>query len=168
MEFLWFNYVQWLNCVDLKDPFTWQLALRIAKEICIYEDALIANRLWVERAMYSPIMPYIIDCIRIDPVESFYSWVKTIDLADDLNWMNVVWEANKLGIMVETIPNSFEYFLKNGYTRLIKKEDAIYIVIEKSFRAFSGGSVKKFLKNEVYSVFTNLENGLMYPEKLLL
>jgi hypothetical protein len=118
---------------------------------------------------WSPLMSKVMYYVRggwepMSEIERFYSWVKTLDLENDSNWLLVVWEANRLGILIETIPEPIEDLLKK-FSKLVLVDGQYYIIIEKGFRAYIGGSIKKFLKNEVYSVFINLENGLMYPDK---
>jgi len=168
---LWYDYYYWLHhpMTNLYDEYTWNYALLYAKEICKIEDMVVAERLWYERSMYSPIMAKIMGIIRSSrdettDIERFYSWVKTIDLEDDYCWMMAVYYAQHLGIVIETIPEPIEDLLRKN-TVLIFEGGQYYIEVLKGFRAFIGGSVKKFLKNEIYSVFTNLENGLMYPDK---
>jgi len=168
---LWYDYYMWLHhpMTNLYDETTWNYAILKAKEICRMEDVMIAERLWYGRMSWSPLMSKVMYYVRggwepMSEIERFYSWVKTLDLENDSNWLLVVWEANRLGILIETIPEPIEDLLKK-FSRLVLVDGQYYIIIEKGFRVYIGGSIKKFLKNEVYSVFTNLENGLMYPDK---
>ncbi len=154
---------------NLYNENTWNYALMLAKEICRVEDMVVAERLWYERSMYSPIMAKIMGIIRSSrddttDIERFYCWVKTIDLEDDYCWMTAVYYAQQLGIVIETIPEPIEDLLQKN-TIVIIEDGKFYIKVIKGFRGFIGGSILKFLKNEVYSVFINLENGLMYPDK---
>jgi hypothetical protein len=170
----WYDYYMWLHhpMTNLFEMETWNYAILKAKEICRMEDAMIADRLWYERMSWSPLMSKVMFYVRnggelMSEIERFYSWVKTLDLENDSNWLLAVWEAQRIGVVIETIPEPIEDLLKK-YTKLVLVDGQYYIIIEKGFRVFSGYSVKKFLKNEVYSVFTNLENGLMYPDRKLL